>query len=86
MSRADPVVQLEEVGSQNDHAKLERTVSVLVAEARAKQQPALAERLSKALGSVEVPTRPIPRAVGGSFLPEKVGDLLVERLARRSVD
>lgn len=86
MSRADLVVQLAEAGAQNDHAKLERTVSALVAEARAKQHHTLAERLSKALGSVALMSRPIPRAVGGSFLPDKVRDLLVERPALRSVD
>lgn len=86
MSRAELVIQLAEAGAQNDHEKLERTVSALVAEARAKQHHTLADRLSKALGGVPLPVRPTPRAVGGTFLPDKVRDLLIERPARRSVD
>jgi len=86
MSRADLVIQLAEAGAQNDHAKLGRTVSALVAEARAKQHHTLADRLAKALGSVVQPVRPAPRAVGGTFLPDKVRDLLIERPARRSID
>lgn len=80
------MVQLAEAGAQNDVAKLELTVSALVAEARAKQHHTLADRLAKALGSAASVARPIPRAVGGSFLPDKVRDLLVERPARRSID
>lgn len=86
MSRADLVVQLAEAGAQNDHAKLERTVAALVAEARAKQHHTLADRLSKALGAVAPPSRQAPRAVGGTFLPERVRDLVIERPARRSID
>lgn len=86
MSRADLVVQLAEAGAQNDHAKLERTVFALVAEARAKQHHTLADRLAKALGSAAESARPAPRAVGGTFLPDKVRDLLVERPARRSIE
>jgi SpoVK/Ycf46/Vps4 family AAA+-type ATPase len=86
MSRADLVVQLAEAGAQNDHVKLERTVAALVAEARAKRHDALADRLAKALGSVAPPSRQAPRSIGGSVLPEKVRDLVVERPARRSLD
>lgn len=86
MSRADLVIQLAEAGAQNDHAKLERTVAALVAEARSKQHHTLADRLSKALGAVAPPSRQAPRAVGGTFLPEKVRDLVIERPARRSID
>ncbi len=86
MSRADLVIQLAEAGAQNDHAKLERTVAALVAEARAKQHHTLADRLSKALGAVAPPSRQAPRAVGGTFLPDKVRDLVIERPARRSLD
>jgi len=86
MSRADLVIQLAEAGAQNDHAKLERTVAALVAEARAKQHHTLADRLSKALGSVVPPPRQAPRAVGGTYLPDKVRDLVVERPARRRLD
>lgn len=86
MSRADLVIQLAEAGAQNDHAKLERTVAALVAEARAKQHHTLADRLAKALGAASPAARPAPRAVGGTFLPDKVRDLLVERPARRSID
>jgi SpoVK/Ycf46/Vps4 family AAA+-type ATPase len=86
MSRADLVIQLAEAGAQNDHAKLERTVAALVAEARAKQHNTLADRLSRALGAVAPPSRQAPRAVGGTFLPDKVRDLVIERPARRSVD
>lgn len=85
MSRADLVIQLAEAGAQNDHAKLERTVAALVAEARAKQHHTLADRLAKALGAVAPPSRQAPRAVGGTFLPDKVRDLVVERPARRSL-
>ena len=80
------VVQLAEAGAQNDHVKLERTVAALVAEARAKKHDQLADRLSKALGSIAPRERQAPRSVGGSFLPEKVRDLLVERPARRTLD
>lgn len=80
------MVQLAEAGVQNDHGKLERTVAALVAEARAKQHHTLANRLSKALGPKAADSRPAPRAVGGTFLPDKVRDLIVERPARRSID
>lgn len=80
------MVQLAEAGVQNDHAKLERTVFALVAEARAKQHHTLADRLAKALGAVAPPQRQAPRAVGGTFLPDKVRDLIIERPARRSID
>lgn len=86
MSRADLVIQLAEAGAQNDHAKLERTVAALVAEARAKQHNTLADRLSRALGAVAPPSRQAPRAVGGTVLPDKVRDLVIERPARRSID
>lgn len=86
MSRADLVVQLAEAGAQNDHVKLERTVAALVAEARGKQHHTLADRLAKALGAVAPLPRQAPRAVGGSILPDKVRDLLIERPARRSLD
>ncbi|PZU07394.1 MAG: AAA family ATPase [Sphingobium sp.] len=86
MSRADLVVQLAEAGAQNDHAKLERIVSALVAEARRKQHHTLADRLAKALGAAASEARPAPRAIGGTFLPDKVRDLLIERPARRSID
>lgn len=86
MSRADLVVQLAEAGAQNDHSKLERTVSALVAEARAKQHHTLADRLARALGAGAQASRSAPRAVGGTFLPDKVRDLVIERPARRSVD
>lgn len=80
------MVQLAEAGVQNDHEKLERTVFALVAEARAKQHHTLADRLAKALGAVAPPQRQAPRAVGGTFLPDKVRDLMIERPARRSID
>lgn len=83
MSRADLLIQLAEAGAQNDHAKLERAVAALVAEARAKQHHTFADRLSKALGGA---SRPLPRAVGGTILPDKVRDLVVERPARRSIE
>lgn len=86
MSRADLVVQLAEAGAQNDHVKLERTVAALVAEARSKQHNTLADRLSKALGAVVSRTQQAPRSVGGTILPDKVRDLVVERPARRSLD
>ncbi|MCH4023942.1 MAG: ATP-binding protein [Acetobacter sp.] len=86
MSRADLVIQLAEAGAQNDHVKLERTVAALVAEARAKQHHTLADRLAKALGAVAPPPRQAPRPIGGTMLPDKVRDLLVERPARRSLD
>ncbi len=85
-SRADLVVQLAEAGAQNDHVKLERTVAALVAEARAKQHHSLADRLSKALGAVASPARQAPRSIGGTILPDKVRDLLIERPARRGLD
>ncbi|MBS0982162.1 ATP-binding protein [Gluconobacter cerinus] len=85
MSRADLVIQLAEAGAQNDHVKLERIVAALVAEARAKQHHTLADRLAKALGAVAPPSRQAPRAVGGTVLPEKVRDLLIERPARRGL-
>lgn len=86
MSRAELVIQLAEAGAQNDHAKLERTVAALVAEARAKQHHTLADRLAKALGAATSLMRQAPRAVGGTFLPDKVRDLVIERPARRSLD
>jgi SpoVK/Ycf46/Vps4 family AAA+-type ATPase len=86
MSRADLVVQLAEAGAQNDHAKLERTLSALIAEARAKQHHTLADRLTRALGAKGADARSAPRAVGGTFLPDKVRDLIVERPAQRSID
>ena len=85
MSRADLVVQLAEAGAQNDHAKLERTLTALIAEARAKQHHTLADRLTRALGGRGAAARPAPRAVGGTFLPDKVRDLIVERPARRNI-
>ncbi|WP_232089864.1 AAA family ATPase [Sphingomonas sp. HMP6] len=66
--------------------KLERTVAALVAEARGKQHHTLADRLAKALGAVAPRPRQAPRAVGGSVLPDKVRDLLIERPARRSLE
>lgn len=85
MSRADLVVQLAEAGAQNDHAKLERTVSAMVAEARAKQHHTLADRLSKVVSAGLATPRAVPRAVGGAFLPDKVRDLIIERPARRAL-
>ncbi len=84
MSRTDLLLQLVRAGASNDHAMLERTVAALVAEARAKQHHTLADRLTKVLGdSIDLRA---PRSVGGSSLPDKIRELLVERPARRSLD
>lgn len=82
MSRGELLIQLAEAGAQNDVAMLERTVTALVAEARAKQHHTFADRLAKVLSG---DARSKPRAVGGTVLPDKVRDLIVEKPAMRSI-
>lgn len=84
MSRSDLLLQLVEAGSQNDQSMLERTVEAMVAEARAKQHHTFADRLNRALRDNR--RSRAPRAVGGTMLPEKVRDLIVERPAMRTLD
>lgn len=84
MSRSDLLIKLVEAGSQNDQTMLERTVAALVAEARAKQHHTLADRLNGVWDQGKLART--PRAVGGTFLPEKIRELIVERPARRSLD
>ncbi len=84
MSRSELLIQLAEAGVQNDSAMLERTLSALVAEARAKQHHTLANRLAQVLGQED--GRRKPRAVGGTLLPDKVRDLIIEKPARRALD
>lgn len=83
MSRGDLLIKLVEAGSQNDQSMLERTVAALVAEARAKQHHTLADKLSGVLDQGKLARA--PRAVGGTVLPEKIRDLIIERPARRSL-
>lgn len=83
MSRSDLLIKLVEAGSQNDQKMLERTVAALVAEARAKQHHTLADRLSGVWDEGQI--NRAPRAVGGTIIPEKVRDLVIERPARRSM-
>lgn len=84
MSRSELLIQLAQAGVQNDSAMLERTLSALVAEARAKQHHTLADRLAQVLG--QETGRGKPRAVGGTSLPDKVRDLIIEKPARRAVE
>jgi hypothetical protein len=81
MSRSDLLIKLVEAGSQNDQKMLERTVAALVAEARAKQHHTLADRISGVWDEGQI--NRAPRAVGGTAIPEKVRDLVIERPARR---
>jgi SpoVK/Ycf46/Vps4 family AAA+-type ATPase len=85
MSRAELLIQLAEAGVQHDDAMFERTISAMVADARAKQHHTLADRLIKTLDR-KMKGAGAPREVAGTFLPDKVRDLVFERKARRSLD
>lgn len=81
MSRADLLVQLAEAGAQHNDAMLERAISAMVADARAKQHHTLADRLAKTLNlNVKQPKGT------GTFVPDKVRDLVFERSAQRGLE
>jgi hypothetical protein len=83
MSRSDLLLKLAEAGAQGNHPLLEQTVAALAAEARAKQHHLFADRL---LGVLET-NRAAPAAdATGTYVPDKVRDLVLERPARRTLE
>ena len=83
MSRSDLLIKLAEAGARGNQPMLEETVAAIAAEARAKQHHVFADRL---LGILQTKRSAPPGEPAGTYVPDKVRDLVLERPARRNFD
>ena len=87
MSRSDLLLKLAEAGTQGNQPLLEETIAAMAAEARARHHNNIADRLmgllETARGAPTPAARPEP---SGTFIPDKVRDLVLERAARRTLE